>query len=197
MGLDVAGYAGWRVTLSKERCPMRYYFAYILVLAFACSCNREDTRIRALSDEQLREYVEENPLKPITAKVKQELARRAAEQRASKDIVKSSTPVSIPDRPSAKNVVISDIGMTIIDPNSSTAYYDVGVKATLTNNNKHPVDTSVKFVMQSTDGYSIKEFMGDEQFINPGASVTVSETRMVKKDIYGKIASVIVKINLY
>ena len=60
---------------------MRFRTTLILVLTFACSCsNKVETRIRAMSDEQLREYVAQHPSGQITAKVKQELGRRATER---------------------------------------------------------------------------------------------------------------------
>jgi hypothetical protein len=105
---------------------------------------------------------------------------------------------SVPEAPSANNIDISEIGMSIVDDyGDGSKYVGVAFKAKLKNNNTSAARIKATFVVTSEDGYELdaNQVSGAVR-LNPGDSEVVTTKTMLSKAVYGRIDSVVAKIKL-
>jgi cell division protein FtsL len=124
---------------------------------------------------------------------------KSAEQDMQKTIDETQKiiPVITPEHPTASNVKITDIGMTVLETYETIDKIRVGFKAKLTNNNTTPVKVSVKFVVKSADGYFLEDVQAERQYLAVNQSEDVSVRYTFNKSIYDRIDTIVTEIELH
>lgn len=120
--------------------------------------------------------------------------------------VATAQPVALPqraapaerrERPTASNVEIADMGMTIIETFDTLDSIRVGFKAKLTNRNTEAIGLRVTFLFKSADGFELESvpILGT-QYIKPGESKDVAGRYVFDKSVYDRIETYVASIKL-